>query len=1034
MVQAMPPASKDREKRSKGRVACRKPLWVFRCAPPKFDPITRNWMGSHELAQDRNAIAIVSRMMARDRRRTERLCQSVWTAIWTGFRLARSPLPAVYVTALWRWTTLTIIGGSFRLVALAIKAFCSRLRHGTFTGGEAPDVLAENGPPQEYPPGTPRCLRRLEEVLLRLAATDARPALQVSFIARGLPVGDALQQAEALYTHRRTLSTPVPLDVESRDSLLQFSRAWARKYQVESDTATMRAGPSASFELGRAKGGLATTLTSLIDTWMEEPASDTEAEPDYPIFRDPTRFTETGEQNRALYRGRPAPRGSVEYVVPVSEDPELEKERIGRIVRDACLRRCRQMDGPPRARATTITERGFKTRIVTKSQAHVVEAGHLVRSLVWPMLQRDPRIRCALSGLRLEALFEDLQERPVETPIVLGNLGLVSADLTAATDALASWAIEAVWQGVCEGAGIPEDIFRLGLLVLGPQVVEYDRPRANAARPPDFDDMEAAGWTIETKRGCLMGLPLSWFVLNLCNLWAAEEGTRYAISLIGAPGREAREHRYMRVAVCGDDLAAVMPLVGHPVYRDRIERIGSSLSKGKHLVSRKLMLFTEQMATFSQVTCDAPGWTVAGVAGLQVKRLVASSLVDVMPVRAFVRSEEEVSNRDPIAGSDLPSWASTGPAICSAIPAWASRELRRVAASVARAVTPEYDQLAKAGIPPEFPRLLGGGGFPPRNGSCGFSTGSDMWRRAIFAVLTHRDEQARKTLLQCRNAWICCGVSGDVAAEALKVAREELPRKVLHFPEGTSSEEIAVRGAITGTMEDLTTALASAWAPAMVLAGFVEPRKFKSSFSKTTDRIKAGIRAAARRLTGRGNPLQGYGDSVVVAFANRFLDGPAGAIPRDLLVPGLRVNVASRSGKHSKTGLGPWIGPRPPSSLDAAIEFARLSAAPNRELPRFPVPPDRVWGKFNNRYRDLFAANPVQPTRIFLGVYGSGESGPVRLHIYPGDAGRARLLEARQWLFDTPPLTPVEWRGRITEAIARLAGSGQESDLGGDNH
>jgi len=587
-----------------------------------------------------------------------------------------------------------------------LKKACTVVRFRVFTEqeGTSPLVASEAGDPPSHHPASPASLRRLTDLFSDLAHQGKdREALQFTYISRALPRGSDKVAGEALIKHRQLLGTEVPLNLDAKESLLRFSKAWGARFKQKlPDQVRLRASDSSCWTHSRRNGGVQAALRELVDNWFDEPAPEFGARdlPDWAADED--RFTELGEQNRLSHavRGGPAPRGVVEYACDISADPDAEKERIGRIVRDAAIRKVMASDDLPQARVTVVMERGYKARIVTKSPAEWVEVGHLLRGLVWPMLAADSRVKSALEGSRLKGFVDSLQEDPVEVPMELGAMGLVSADLTSATDGLASWAILAVWDGVCEGAGIPDGVRDLGRRLLGPMVVQYDRPRKGEPRPPDYDAMEAAGWRITTKRGCLMGLPLSWFILNLCNLWAAEQAVHSATERLSLPteGYARIRKRMLRAGVCGDDLAALLPMVGHAAYRRSIESLGSSLSPGKHLLSERYLLFTEQIARFRQEMHPAPAWTVAAHLSLPLRRLVPDALMDVVPIRSLVQpdNKEMSRRRENLTGSTMPEWAVAGPAILSGIPEWCSVLTRRRVARVARTVRPEYKRPGEA--------------------------------------------------------------------------------------------------------------------------------------------------------------------------------------------------------------------------------------------------------------------------------------------------------------------------------------------------
>merc|ERR1712198_400679 len=115
------------------------------------------------------------------------------------------------------------------------------------------------------------------------------------------------------------------------------------------------------------------------------------------------------------------------------------------------------------------------------------------------------------------------------------------------------------------------------------------------------------------------------------NLWAIERSVNKI-----ARGLRMRPHHLSREGVCGDDLVAIMPSAAHDDYCRRIRLIGSDLSKGKHLVSRKVAIFTEMFMELNSVDMEAPLHTLIGAAGWTASTLQPVRMLDVMPLKALV--------------------------------------------------------------------------------------------------------------------------------------------------------------------------------------------------------------------------------------------------------------------------------------------------------------------------------------------------------------------------------------------------------------
>jgi hypothetical protein len=635
----------------------------------------------------------------------------------------------------------------------------------------------------------------------------------------------------------------------------------------------------------------------MVDGWMEEPA-DLVADDLPAIFRDPMRFTAVGRENvrTAVQAGATPNRGVSEYVCDLTARPDQERARVARIIRDASLRKFMAREGPLPCKVTVVRERGFKARVVTKSPADVVEVGHLLRSIVWPMLTHDERVNAAIEGGRLETVFTSFLEEPLEVPIALGDLAIVSADLTKATDGLTRDAIFAVWDGVCEGAGLGDDVAALGRRILGPMSIDYDGVLPNVE---------------ETARGCLMGLPLSWFILSIINIWAASLSISDACHQTGLPGKW-NTAMYVRFATCGDDLLAVMPTRAHFGYESRIAAVGSGLSIGKHLVSSHLALFTEQMAWFRHEEGPVPTETlqayVVARKGRVIpdawkrgpSRLVADHLIDYVPVRSIVHPGHFAVKR--VSGPskfEMPSWATSGPAISSAIPAWSSVRTRKTVHRLTILLRPECGMLIRAGIPAFIPRSLGGGGFPASPVDHPLKHCPGFYRRFLFAILRRHDVptlEDGKVLRRLVNQWRCSGVAGDILEGAIEEAILEFEQlKLLTVPDevGRLADRLActIDDHVTSTTDDAVLRLASVWAPALSIAGFSEGRGYCSPFWKFRRQWFKTVVPIAKRITGSGRLLRETKPEVLEQELRELCAGPVVFLPRESIPPGLGVSI-----------------------------------------------------------------------------------------------------------------------------------------------
>jgi hypothetical protein len=135
--------------------------------------------------------------------------------------------------------------------------------------------------------------------------------------------------------------------------------------------------------------------------------------------------------------------------------------------RDALFRLLPEEGVPLKGTVTTVKERGFKARVVSKSQGAAIELGHCLRKFLLEGLKKDKHVSSSLRGNHREAM-ENIFRRP--------RRGLVlSADLTAATDLLPLDLVSAIVDGLLSAKGnsraqhlIPPSFARVLRLLTGP--------------------------------------------------------------------------------------------------------------------------------------------------------------------------------------------------------------------------------------------------------------------------------------------------------------------------------------------------------------------------------------------------------------------------------------------------------------------------------------------------------------------------------------------------------------------------------------
>jgi hypothetical protein len=384
---------------------------------------------------------------------------------------------------------------------------------------------------------------------------------------------------------------------------------------------------------------------------------------------------------------------------PVVEDDTFLT--ANRLLKEALIEEVREIgeQGAPASEVLTISERGFKTRIVTKSHGAIVALAHHIRRWMSAGLRTDPAIVEVLAGNHREAV-ESLFRPPPEQ---LGNPSFVidegldwvlSADLKTATDLIGTETYEALVEGVLDsrpGRELPKwakDLFRT---CVGRQLLVYPELKTH----------------IVSRRGALMGLPTTWPLLCLANLAWWSGGSR----------KDGARLPHLPVRICGDDLVAKGQRDRISRYEQRAQESGAKFSnRAKHMVLKTGGVFTEEVFfTTGPVEFRPEGpirkWAgphVYAYRGYQIRNLI-SRWSDAFPIRGLLGTM-----RSDLTGTEAPYWSAIGPAI-EQMMAHRSMPARRRMLRTLRFCHPELQAfMAQAGLAGQIhvPRQFGGLGIP----------------------------------------------------------------------------------------------------------------------------------------------------------------------------------------------------------------------------------------------------------------------------------------------------------------------------------
>lgn len=357
-----------------------------------------------------------------------------------------------------------------------------------------------------------------------------------------------------------------------------------------------------------------------------------------------------------------------------------------------------------------------------------------------------------------------------------------SADLTAATDYMPFELSGAIWRGVMDGLGVGEEelLHAGGLSLLGPVAVAYpdlaveDVPIAHQR---GFDGTAVGESAIRrrdypvvvSRRGCMMGLPLSWFCLNLYNLAMADlsvDASKDPLTQVPAPLLGAAP------AICrGDDLAAAFRPAEILRYEALVLESGCRANVPKSFRSNDSFVLAER--TFvAEAAPDTSrrivvqgGWQQRSHGEVSRQAPLLAQEPRILEASGSVRMGRQKAERRIIRGvtplqdvpvrhlmpsgdaSGLPPYITLPPAAAAVLEEF---ERSRFYEPLCRAVIAVNGrvaaQLRHFKIPMFYPRELGGGGFPhPKGFAKAVQSGGDLlYLRATLQITTHTLASRRK--------------------------------------------------------------------------------------------------------------------------------------------------------------------------------------------------------------------------------------------------------------------------------------------------
>ncbi|AGW51768.2 putative RNA-dependent RNA polymerase-like protein [Ochlerotatus-associated narna-like virus 2] len=596
---------------------------------------------------------------------------------------------------------------------------------------------------------------------------------QLARVGRAMPKGTRNVGISSLRKHRGVLSQPMETDKDLLENLRSWATQWARERVSERGTVV---NPSVSFSRSASA-----TVSAMSGGQLAELSQLESVKAHHRLIRE-LLLEEQG------FEWNPAGTSDDSIGLLTVADEVADLQILADCAISDALDAAREQIPIPMT-ATVISELGMKARVVTKPPAWAVVAGNACRKTVWPLLEADRRID--LSGLRPTAeVLDEFHDNLAHSLVGARTTQFYSADLTAATDLMPFDVSRALWNGLCDGLGAsPSAPLRsLGSYLLGPVRVSYP----DLAALKERDRLFKAGEETEilSSRGCMMGLPVSWTVLNLYNLAMADMAcTPMGVpTLLGVAPAVAR----------GDDLVAAIPEFAADRYENLIAATGGEANRLKSFRSTFAFVLAER--TFEvgvKSVKDLTALTRRGFKVRQVSRaprtaplLCRFDELGPQQIPAFIqemdRPVEVVALRMscdlPIrsllggmagfaGGEAVPNYVAIPSAAAACL---AEFEGTRLYGAICHGLLSVHRDLVKemrrSAIPLFYPRVLGGGGFPhPRGFAAAVASAGPLGLQRAGLYLTASGYKARRKVGIGHDPWVPLADSRrmDVARDRL---------------------------------------------------------------------------------------------------------------------------------------------------------------------------------------------------------------------------------------------------------------------------
>jgi len=381
-------------------------------------------------------------------------------------------------------------------------------------------------------------------------------------------------------------------------------------------------------------------------------------------------------------------------------------------------------------RPVTIPERGQKTRLASMSPAMSVVLGQRINGLLLRLLKKSRVHNYSLRG-------EEGVPHGIEAGAKLfayeDDFTLTSADLSAASDYIPHDVALATWNGICDALGdrIPPLYHTIGASLLGPM---------------SWDGGGEKGMAFTSKRGILMGLPLTWPILSILNHFAGH----VAMDRVRRRYPQMPTSRRVEPFVsCGDDFGAAWTRAHEGEYFKAIGNLGLVLNVHKTFSSQRTsngsetdqlngLVFVERL--FLVRKTDAPvgvnKWVdpitnkfVSRGNGLPVTSDNERILPTITAVQRPTLSAIVAAKPTGATADEVPIYYKLGP-ILTQEARKCNRVQTEVLCDIAKIAHAQVvKRMVRTNVPLHWPIDLGGWGFP------GKQEATALWRKAAASVL-----------------------------------------------------------------------------------------------------------------------------------------------------------------------------------------------------------------------------------------------------------------------------------------------------------